>query len=68
MSLSPEIPAEILTASELAGRLKVKPSWIAEASRSDRNRDPLPVVKIGKHNRYGWNSPAMLAWLKRRGL
>jgi hypothetical protein len=59
---------EILTAEELAGRLKVKVSWVIDASQPARNSDPLPVVKIGRHNRYGWNSVGMNSWLKRRGL
>jgi hypothetical protein len=63
-----EINTEILTAQELALKLKVKPSWVIEASRPARQRDPLPVLKIGRHNRYAWNSKSMNAWLMRRGL
>jgi hypothetical protein len=59
---------EILTAPELASRLKVKTSWIIDATQPARNSDPLPVVKIGRHNRYGWNSKSLMAWLTRRGL
>jgi predicted DNA-binding transcriptional regulator AlpA len=59
---------EILTAEELAQRLKVKRSWVVEAGRTARNSDPLPIVKIGRHNRYGWNSKSMTAWLTRQGL
>jgi hypothetical protein len=63
-----ESDIEILTAEELAQRLKVKPSWVVEAGRATRNSDPLPIVKIGRHNRYGWNSKSLTAWLTRRGL
>ena len=59
---------EILTAAELAQRLKVKESWVIDASQPARNSDPIPVGKMGKHNRYAWNSKAMNAWLARRGL
>jgi hypothetical protein len=59
---------EILTAAELSARLKVKVSWVVEQSKPSRNRDPLPIVHIGRHNRYGWGSLSMDAWLKRRGL
>jgi hypothetical protein len=54
---------EILTAVELAQRLKVKSSWVIDASQPARNSDPLPVIKIGRHNRYGWNSKSLSAWL-----
>jgi hypothetical protein len=66
--MSVEAIIEILTADELAQRLKVKPSWVIDASQPARNSDPLPVIKIGRHNRYGWNSTSLIAWLKRRGL
>jgi hypothetical protein len=59
---------EILTAAELAQRLKVRTSWVIDASQSARTSDPIPVVKIGRHNRYAWNSKSMAAWLTRRGL
>jgi hypothetical protein len=52
----------------LAQRLKVKPSWVVDASQPSRNADPLPVIKVGRHNRYAWNSKSMVAWLTRRGL
>jgi hypothetical protein len=64
----PEALIEILTAPELAQRLKVPPSWVVDASQPARNSDPLPVLKIGRHNRYAWNSKSMIAWLNRRGL
>jgi hypothetical protein len=65
----PEIlPLDILTAEQFAQLLKVKTSWVIVASQPAKNHDPLPVVKLGRHNRYAPNSPSMIAWLKRRGL
>jgi hypothetical protein len=66
--MSSELILEILTAPELAQRLKVKPSWVVDASQPARNPDPLPTLKVGRHNRYAWNSKSMIAWLNRRGL
>jgi hypothetical protein len=63
-----EASVEILTALELAQRLKVKSSWVVDASQPARTSDPIPVVKIGRHNRYAWNSRSLSAWLIRRGL
>jgi hypothetical protein len=57
---------EILTAVELAQRLKVKSSWVIGASQPARNSDSLPVIKVGRHNRYGWNSKSLSARLARR--
>jgi hypothetical protein len=57
---------EILTAEELAARLKVLPSWVAEMSKPSRTSDPIPHGKFGKHNRYHWNSKALQAWIARR--
>ena len=52
---------------ELAQRLKVKSSWVIDASQPTRNSDPLAGIKIGRHNRYGWNGRSLGAWLTRRG-
>jgi len=57
---------EILTADELAQRLKVRTSWVVEQSKRSRTSDPLPVFRVGKHRRYRWNSPEMDAWMERR--
>jgi excisionase family DNA binding protein len=38
----------LLTASEAAAMLAVRPSWIADAARSGH----LPCVRIGKHVRF----------------
>lgn len=59
---------ELLTADELAQRLKLKPSWVVDQTQPARTSDPIPVVKMGRHNRYAWGSKMFLAWLQRRGL
>jgi hypothetical protein len=58
---------EILTREEFATRLKVPPSWVREMTKRSRTSDPIPVIRLGKHNRYAWGSKAMNAWLTRRG-
>lgn len=57
---------EVLTSSELAGRLKVKESWIIDQSKRSKTSDPIPVFRLGKHRRYRWGSPELNAWLERR--
>ena len=57
---------EILDAAELAAKLKVKVSWIIDHCSKRKCRDPLPVLRIGKHRRFRWNSREMNAWLDRR--
>jgi hypothetical protein len=59
---------EILTAAELAARLKVLPSWVVEQCKPSRTSDPIPTVRFGRHRRFAWNSKAMNAWLHRRGI
>jgi len=57
---------EILTAAELAARLKVRESWIVEQTKPFRASDPIPTIRFGKHSRYAWGSKAFMAWLARR--
>lgn len=59
-------PYEVLTATELAQRLKVKESWVVDQSKRSRTADPIPVFRLGKHRRYLWGSPELNAWLGRR--
>ena len=40
--------AEVLTPTEAATLLKVRPSWIYEAARTGR----LPYLKLGRHLRF----------------
>jgi hypothetical protein len=56
---------EILTAEELAARLKVKVSWIVDHCSRAKTRDPLPVLRVGKHRRFRWNGREMNDWLDR---
>jgi hypothetical protein len=57
---------EFLTASELAAKLKVPQSWVAEQTKPSRTADPIPTVPFGKHKRYAWKSKALTAWVERR--
>ena len=57
---------EILTAEELAARLKVKVSWVIDHCSKAKTRDPLPVLRVGKHRRFRWNAREMNDWLDRR--
>jgi len=57
----------LLTAEELAERLSVPPSWVREKTRvrsSLRDKDPLPVVRLGKYCRFKWSE--IQAWLERQ--
>jgi hypothetical protein len=54
---------ELLTPEELAKALRVPLSFIYDHSRQ-RSQDPLPVIKVGKYNRY--DAAAVRAHLERR--
>jgi hypothetical protein len=41
-------PYEVLTAAELAQRLKVKESWIIDQRKPSRNADPDPDFRAGQ--------------------
>jgi hypothetical protein len=58
---------EILTPSQIAFRLQVKPTWVYEQTREragTRNPDPLPHIKLGRYLRFDWHD--VLAWLERQ--
>ena len=58
---------EILTPTQVAARLQVKPSWVYEQTRERaevRNSDPLPHMKMGRYLRFDWKDVA--DWLERR--
>jgi hypothetical protein len=62
------VPGVLLTPAELAVRLAVAESWVREKTRERarlRDKDPLPVVRLGKYTRFSW--PAIEAWLARQG-
>ena len=66
----PSAPASgvLLTPAELAARLAVGESWVREKTRERarlRDKDPLPVVRLGKYVRFSWQ--AVEAWLTRQG-
>jgi len=57
---------EVINSAKLARRLAVKESWVVDQSKPSRTSDPIPVLRLGKHRRYRWNSPELNAWLDRR--
>ena len=52
---------EILTPEEVAAFLRVPKSWVYEKTR-ERQRNPLPVFKIGRYLRF--DRAAVIAWLQ----
>jgi excisionase family DNA binding protein len=59
--------AALLTPHQLAERLGVPVTWVREKTRERarvRDRDPLPVVRLGKYVRFSWS--AVEAWLERQ--
>lgn len=50
----------ILTAPEVAERLKVPTSWVFEKTRS-RCQNPIPHFRIGKYIRFDW--ARVVEWL-----
>jgi excisionase family DNA binding protein len=66
-SLAPS-PGMLLTPAELAARLRVPQSWVREKTRERarvRDKDPLPVVRLGKYVRFNWVE--VEKWLARQG-
>jgi excisionase family DNA binding protein len=64
MSLPAAIdPAQILTLSEIAERLKVSERWVYEKTRK-RSQNPLPTIRIGRYLRFDWTSVS--AWLRQQ--
>jgi hypothetical protein len=58
---------ELLTAEELADRLRVPTSWVREQTRSrSLEGDPLPHLRLGRYVRFQWGSPELERWLRRR--
>jgi excisionase family DNA binding protein len=55
---------DIITPEECAALLRVAPSWIYAKSRR-RQRNPLPVYRIGRYLRF--SKAAVLAWLEGQG-
>lgn len=57
-------PGDLLTPEQLAARLQVSKSWIFEQTRERakvRNKNPLPVIRMGKYLRFSWS--AISQWL-----
>ena len=56
-------PADILTAAELAARLKVDLTWVYEKSRSGgAHGSPLPTLHCGRYLRFDWC--AVCRWMQ----
>ena len=53
--------ADLLTVDELAGRLRVKPSWVRDHARGSRH-PKIPGIKLGGEWRFRWQS--IQQWLK----
>jgi hypothetical protein len=57
----------LLTPAQLAEKLSVPASWVKEKTRTRarvRDKDPLPVVRLGKYVRFRWAD--VEAWLGRQ--
>jgi len=57
----------LLTPQQLAERMAVPVSWIREKTRRRarvRDKDPLPVVRLGKYVRFRWSD--IEEWLQRQ--
>lgn len=54
-------PLELLTLEELAGKLKVKPSWIYARTRLT-GEGTIPKLRIGRYLRFRENE--VLEWLR----
>jgi predicted DNA-binding transcriptional regulator AlpA len=60
-------PAVLLKPEQLAEKLAVPVSWVREKTRErarERDKDPLPVVRLGKYTRFNWSE--VQAWLTRQ--
>jgi hypothetical protein len=53
-----------MTPEETAGLLSVSVLWVYEKCRS-RQRDPLPVLRIGRYLRF--EKDAVIQWARNRG-
>jgi excisionase family DNA binding protein len=60
----PNAQPEILTPEEVAELLRVSLTWLYEKSRR-RQRNPLPVKRIGRYLRY--RRTDVLAWFDAQG-
>ena len=47
-------PADLLTADEVAARLKVRKTWLYEKIRQRKSPYPFPHFRVGKYLRFSW--------------
>jgi hypothetical protein len=57
-------PEDILTPTQLAERLQVKPSWVYEKCRrrAKYSGEPMPCLRIGRYLRFYW--PDICDWMR----
>jgi predicted DNA-binding transcriptional regulator AlpA len=58
-------PSDIITAEELAGRLKCSVHWVYSQMRAG-TKNPLPVMRAGRLLRFSWT--AVSEWLRGHNL
>jgi predicted DNA-binding transcriptional regulator AlpA len=60
----PMKPDDILTPTQLAERLQVKPTWVYEMCRrgAGYRQKPMPCMRIGKYLRFYW--PDICEWMR----
>jgi hypothetical protein len=56
-------PEDLLTVTELATRLKTRPSWVYEKTRRRGRitKTPMPVLRAGHLLRFHW--PSVCQWM-----
>ena len=57
-------PEDILTPTQLAERLQVKPSWVYEKCRrrAKYSGEAMPCLRIGRYLRFYW--PDICEWMR----
>jgi excisionase family DNA binding protein len=55
-------PADLLTAEEVAARLKVRKTWLYEKIRQRKSPHPFPHFRVGKYLRFSWADVS--AWVE----
>ena len=56
---------ELIDSPELAKCWNVPESWVRDCVRN-RSGDTIPCVRLGRHIRFEWGSPELVAWYERR--
>jgi hypothetical protein len=63
-----EVVGEIvLTAAELAERLRLPESWVRNRTRARTAKsERIPCIRFGHYVRFLWNSPELQDWISKR--